>query len=173
MSVIAEILSTTERRHQRAAVARRMLDKAADVAPTLDWAMLGLAPEWLALPEPALALLARRVGAVLCAPAVKLWIDGPRIAAARTALGDAFLQALLAEHDVPAIEPAGRPRLDAAEQVGALLQATGAGVLLASLAPGPLQRAASGVLGASVAIAMPPAVAHSLIARAHALEAMA
>ena len=172
MSALAAIDAGTRRR-QRAAIARRVLDKAPGAASALDWAMLGVAPEWLALPEPALALLARRVGAVLCAPAVKLWIDGPRIAAARAALGDAFLQALLAERDVPAIEPAGRPRLDAAEQVAALLQATGAGVLLASLAPGALQRAASDVLGPAVTLAMPPALAHTLIARAQALEAHA
>jgi len=166
-AVIDEVL----RRHHRAAVARRVVEKAPAVAAELDWGQLALAPQWLALNESGLGTFARRVGAVLCAPAVRLWIDRPRIAAARAALGDGFLHALLADRDVPALDAGGQPRLDSAERVPTLLQATGSGVLLASLPMGALRRAASDVLGPAVDLAIPAAVALSLIERTHALEA--
>jgi hypothetical protein len=159
------------RRAVRAAAARRLLGAAPDCAGTLDWDTLAQSPHWLALPEAALARFARRLGAVLCAPAVKLWIDGPRIAAARAALGDAFLQALLAEPDVPAIDAGGRARQESAERLPGLLQAGGAGVLLASLPAGPLRRAAAALLGPAVDLALTPALAHTLIARTQALAA--
>src|SRR5207244_226909 len=78
-------LNPPERRARRAMIAHRLMAKAADAAAVLDWETLDRAPGWLGLPEGALALCARRIGAVLCAPALRLWIDGPRIAAARAA----------------------------------------------------------------------------------------
>jgi hypothetical protein len=167
-AVIDEML----RRQHRAAVARRVVEKAPAVAAELDWGLLAVAPAWLALSEADLGVFARRVGAVLCAPAVRLWIDGPRIAAVRSAVGGDFLQALLAETDVPAIEAGGQPRLDSAERVPTLLQATGSGVLLAALPHGALRRAASDVLGPAVDLAIPADVARSLIERTRSLEAM-
>lgn len=164
-------IDAAQRRGLRAAIARRLLHKAPAAAATLDWAMLGTAPEWLAMPEPALALFARRIGALSCAAAMQLWIDGARIAAARMALGAPFFQALLAERGLPAVPPAGLPRLDVAEQVGPLLQAAGAGVLVASLPPGTLQRAAGDVVGPFLTLQVAPALAHALIDRTRALEA--
>jgi len=161
------------RRLHRAAVARRALDKAADAAAALDWAMLDAAPAWLGLPEPALSLFARRVGARLYARDMRLWIDGARITAARKALGDAYLQALLAEPDAPAFEGPGRPRLDSADRVATLLQAAGSGVLLASMTPSALRRVASDVLGPAIDLPMTPAEAQALIERALAVEAAA
>jgi len=168
---VRETALARERRAVRAAAARRLLAAAPDCAAALDWDALAEAPHWLALPQPALARFARRVGAVLCAPAVKLWIDGPRIAAARAALGDDFLQALLDEADVPVVDAGGRARQESAERLPALLQAGGAGVLLASLPHGPLRRAAAAVLGPAVELALTPALAHTLVARTQALAA--
>jgi hypothetical protein len=169
MSATPEI-AAGERRRRRAALARRVLEKAPSAAAALDWAQLGSAPDWLALSEPALALRARRIGALLCAPAMRLWIDGRRLSAARAALGDAYLQAVLDRRDVPAVEPADRPRLDAAEHVGPLLQATGGGVLLASLAPGALQRVATDLLAPVATLEIAPVLAESLMAQARVLE---
>jgi len=170
---VPEVAEASKRRGRRAAVARRLLAKAADAAATLDWDTLDRAPEWLALREAALAAFERRVGALLCAPALRLWIDGPRIAAARAALGDAFLRALLAEHDKPAVDAGAPapPRLQSAERVATLLQAAGAGVLLASLPAGPLRRAATGVLSAGIPLTMVPELAQALVARTWAIAA--
>lgn len=162
------------RRAQRAAFAHRLLEKAPDSAAALDWDMLDRVPAWLSLPPHALATLERQVGAVLCAPALRLWIDGPRIAAARSALGEAFMRALLAQPDAEALPGAPtRPRLEAAAQIGALLQTAGAGVLLATLAPGPLRRTAGSMLSSSAALFMEPALAQALVSRALAISSAA
>ncbi len=139
----------------------------------LSWDMLDRAPFWLGLPEAALATFECQVGAMLCAPALRLWIDGPRLAAARAALGDAFLQTLLAQPDADSI-PIGLidcPRIDAAGQVSTLLQATGAAVLLASMPHGALRRAADKALAPAEASPMAEALAHALVARAQGVAA--
>ena len=156
-----------ERRRRRAACAERLLAKAPEAAPSLDWDALDHAPPWLGVPEPMLAAFQRRVGAVLCAPALRLWIDGPRLAAARAALGDPFLHALLAAPDFPDLHAAtaAPPRLDAAERIGALLQAAGGGVLLASLPDGPLRSAAGAAMAPAVPLLMGAELAQALVAR--------
>jgi hypothetical protein len=50
------------------------------------------------------------------------------------------------------------------------LRASGAGVLLASLAPGALQRAAADILAPVATVQMAPAIAQALIERVRALE---
>ncbi|WP_280156089.1 hypothetical protein [Piscinibacter sp. XHJ-5] len=173
MSALASADAASQRRQLRAAVAQRLLAKAPAAAAALDWDMLGQAPLWLAMSDAALTQFARQVGAVLCAPALRLWIDARRLAAARAALGETFLQALLAQPDVPAIEPqlSNALRLDTPEQVGALLQAAGAGVLLASLPPGLLQAAAAALMAPAAALAMPASTAQALVSRARQLAA--
>jgi hypothetical protein len=158
------------RRHRRAAVARRLLAAAPDAAGSLDWDALDTAPTWLSLSDSELMVLARQVGAMLCAASVRLWIDGARLGAARTALGAPFLKALLALPDAQVLprNVAPCPRIDGAEQVAPVLRTSGLGVLLASLPSGPLRRAASALLG-STASAMAPALAQALVSRAQTL----
>ena len=171
MSAPAPVDTARQRRHLRAAVAQRLLAKAPEAAAALDWDLLGQAPVWLALGDAALAAFERQVGAVLCAPAMRLWIDGRRLAAARAAVGDPFMQALLAQPDLPALDPgmSSALRLDAPEHVGALLQSTGAAVLLASLTPGLLHAAAARVVSPALTLALQPSRAQALIARARQL----
>jgi hypothetical protein len=163
-----------DRRQRRAATAQRLLSGAPDAVAALDWDSLDSGPAWLALPEAALATFQRRVGAVLCAPTLRLWIDGPRLGAARVALGESFLQALLARRDWPALprDVVAQPRIDVAEQVGVLLQVAGAAVLLASLSQGPLRRVVSAAMTPRVAsAAMAPDVAQTVVALTQTLVA--
>lgn len=168
----AAIAAMRERRRHRAAVAQRLLSKAGDAVAGVDWDTLDRAPEWLALAEPQLAAVMRQVGAVVCAPQIRLWIDGPRVAAVRGALGEAFLRALAAQRDLPSLpaDIAPQARIDKAEQVAAQLQSSGAAVLLAALPDGPLRRAATAALS-SAAAPMTGELAQSLIQRARALSA--
>jgi hypothetical protein len=165
-----------DQRRRRAAVARRLLTRehgaGSDLA-AVDWDSLLAAPDWLALPEPQLVGLQCRVGALLCAPTIRLWIDGQRLAAARAVLGAPFLQALLA---LPAAQVlprnvAASPRIDSAEQVGTQLRAAGAGVLLAALPSGPLRHSVEAAWAPCTASAMAGVLAQSLLARAQALVA--
>jgi len=160
------------RRRHRATIARRLLAAAPHAAAGLDWDTLDAAPAWLALGDAELMVLARQVGAVLCASSIRLWIDGARIGAARTALGASFLQALQTLPDTQVLprNVAPCPRIDSAEQVAPMLRTSGVGVLLASLPGGPLRRAAVATLG-STASAMAPALAQALVARAQSLTA--
>jgi hypothetical protein len=158
------------RRRNRATLARRLLAAAPDAASSLDWDALDAAPAWLAMSEPELMVLARQVGAVLCAASIRQWIDGARLGAARAALGAPFLQALLAMPDAQVLprNVAPCPRIDTAEQVAPMLRTSGLGVLLASLPSGPLRRAATALLG-SAASTMAPALAHTLVSRAQTM----
>jgi hypothetical protein len=155
-----------ERRRRRAAVAALLLERAPAAAATLDWDALDAAPAWLAQPGAALDSLACRVGAVLCGPALRLWIDTGRLTAARAALGDAFLRALLAQPDLPGAPPA--PRIASAAQVSASLQAWGAAVLLATL-PAALRGAAAAALPHPAPLPIDAATAQALVGRAMAL----
>jgi len=158
------------RRRRRAAVARRLLAVAPEAAAALDWEALDAAPGWLAMSDTDLMVLARQVGALLSAASIRLWIDGARIAAARTALGGPFLQALqaLPEAQVLPRNVAPSPRIDSAEQVAPLLRTSGLAVLQASLSNATLRRAAASMLG-NHASTMAPALAQSLVARAQTL----
>jgi hypothetical protein len=155
-------LDVHERRARRAALAMLAIEHAPALAPTLDWDTLDAAPAWLAQPTASFDELARRAGAVLCAPAMRLWIDSARLAAARAAVGDVFLRALLARPDVPAL-PRG-PRIDTAADVAAALPSAGAAVLLAAL-PAALRGVASFVLPTPTLVAIDDATARAVIDR--------
>ena len=159
------------KRRQRAAFAQRLLSKAPDSAALLDWDSLDHAPAWLGLPETELTTFQCQVGAVLHAPALRLWIDGPRLGSARLVLGDAFLQALLAQPDSAAIpiDLVGCPRIDSPSLVGALLKAAGASVLLASMPHGSVRRVAGAALAPTNASPIAQALAQSLVSQAQAL----
>jgi hypothetical protein len=158
-------------RRRRAAVAQRLLAQAPDCVDTLDWQALDAAPEWLGLPDPEFARLRARVGAVMCVASLRLWIDGARLAAARTAVGEAFLKNLLAQPATPMnpLDLAAQPRIDVAGQVHTLLQLAGSSVLLAALPSGLLRRAACAALTPALPSTMAAELARSLIARATAL----
>jgi hypothetical protein len=156
------------RRQQRAAVAQRLRTQAPDAVATLDWDALDDAPGWLALPDAELARFECQVGAMLYAPALRLWIDGARLNAARAALGAPFLQALRALPSTQVLpnNVAPCPRIDSAEQVAPLLRGAGASVLLASMLPGPLRLVVGAALAPATPAPMAGPLAHSLIARA-------
>ncbi len=156
-----------ERRRQRAALAQRLRQRAPDAVGTLDWDALDAAPAWLALPEDELTRFECQVGALLCAPLLRLWIDGARLNAARSAVGAPFLQALRALPSTQILpgNVAPSPRIDHAEQVAPLLRAAGASVLLASMLPGPLRLVVGTALAPATPAQMAGPLAQSLIAR--------
>ena len=159
--------AASARRH-RTMVAARLIHQAPRLAATLDWDTLDNTPTWLSLPDDELTALQCRIGALLYSRAMRLWIDGARLGAARAVLGEPFLHGLLTQPDAAAV-PAGAmklPRIETALQVGPLLRATGASVLLASLPAGPLQGAAAALLAPAVAAEMHPELAQTLISRA-------
>lgn len=160
-----------QRRCLRAAVAERLMAHAPAAAAELDWDALDAAPAWLAWPEAQATALQCRVGALICAPTIRLWIDAPRLAAAARVVGTEYLQALLALPDQQVLprDLADCPRIDCPEQVAALLRAAGAAVMLAALPVGPLRRAVSSTLAPITASPMAGALAESLVARAQRL----
>jgi hypothetical protein len=164
-------LDVRERRRRRAAVATRLATGNADAVAVVDWHMLDAAPAWLALRDAELATLQRRIGALLYAPEIRLWIDHARLAAARTALGETFMQALLAQRDLLAfpIDAGARPRINAADQVPVQLQLAGAAVLLASLPQGPLRQAMSTAWTTVAAAPMAAELAQSYVTRGQSL----
>jgi len=142
-------------------------------AADLDWDALDAAPDWLAWPEAQALALQYRVGALLCAPTIRLWIDAPRLAAAARVVGAEYLQALLSLPDQQVLprDLADCPRIDRPEQVAPLLRAAGAAVMLAALPAGPLRRAVASTLAPITASPMAGALAESLVARAQRLAA--
>lgn len=170
--VATEPTAAARLRRHRAAVARRLIERAPDAVAALDWDACDRAPAWLALDDAGLTTFQCRVGAVLCARALRLWIDGPRLAAARAILGDDFLAQVLAQPDSASIPLGlvGAPRIDSATQVGPALQSAGASVLLASLAHGPLRQAVGVMLAPAAPSTMTHELADTLVARAHALD---
>jgi hypothetical protein len=161
------------KRQQRAMVAQRLRSRAADMVASLDWDALDAAPGWLALPDAELQRFEAQVGAMLCAPMLKLWIDGPRLTAARNALGTGFLQALRALPSTQMLPSnvAPCPRIDSANQVAPQLRSAGASVLLASMQPGPLRLVVAAAMAPAAPAAMVGPLAQSLIAHAISLAA--
>jgi hypothetical protein len=163
-------------RAHRAEVAQRLLGSAPEAVAAIDWDALERAPGWLALPAAALETLQRRLGAMWCAPALRLWIDRTRLEAARRAVGASFLDAVLANDNAGAAL-AHRTVLELeyvpARELGTLLQSIGAAVLAASLRDGALHDLAPAVLGQPAAIDIAPATAAALVERAQALGAAA
>jgi hypothetical protein len=167
-------IEVRERRRHRAAIAARLLASGADAAvAAIGWQLLETAPAWLALPDAKLATLQRQIGALIYAPEIRLWIDRPRLNAARAALGEAFMQTLLAQRDLLAFpqDTGIRPRIECAEHVPTHLQVAGASVLLASMPKGPLRDAVSAAMAPTAAMPMGNEMAQSLVARAQALAA--
>jgi hypothetical protein len=156
-----------QRRHRRAAVAQLLLVGAPAAAGTLDWDALDTAPAWLARTASSLATLQCQVGAVLLAPAMRLWIDSGRLAAARAVLGEGFLRAALDQVDLAAV---AAPRIASASQVGAALQSAGAAVLLATL-PAVLRGPAAGAMTPPAGVTIAESTAQAVVARALSLAA--
>ncbi|HSI56252.1 MAG TPA: hypothetical protein VLA16_01765 [Ideonella sp.] len=157
------------RRH-RAQVATQLLAEAPQVAAALDWAALGQAPDWMALAGDARQLFVRRVGSVMLAPALRLWIAATPVAAARAALGASWWRQLLQRDGWPAMpaQAAAWPADTALDEAGVsgLLHGAGAAVLLATLPHGALRHAASQWLAPVAALLMPAPAAHTLLALA-------
>jgi hypothetical protein len=135
---------TLERHRRRGAVAARLLDAAPDAAAALDWDALDRAPAWLAVSDAELALEQRRIGVVLNKVAIRLWIDRRRLAAARSAVGEAFLRAALADGTAP---DAARDRgievssIAGDGDVGEWLRQAGAAVQVAAMSDSELRHA--------------------------------
>jgi hypothetical protein len=166
-------LDVRERRRRRAVVAARLLASGADAISAIDWDMLDKAPAWLALPEADLATLQRQVGALAYASEMRLWIDGARLGAARAALSEAFMQALLGQRDLVAFPPdaLALPRIDHASKVPTNLQIVGAAVLLASMPQGSMRRVVTAAMAPTAPAPMATEIAQSLVNRAQALAA--
>jgi hypothetical protein len=98
---------------------------------------------------------------------MRLWIDGPRLAATRVLLGEAVLDDLMS-HPESAM-PFGLTqcvRIESATQVGPALRASGVSVLLAALPRGPLRDALCHCLAPVEPSRMTPELAETLILRA-------
>ena len=133
-------LSPAALRERRAAVSQRLIDLAPHAAEAIDWDTLDRAPDWLALPDASFLILQARLGALLHLPALRLWIDGPRLAATRVLLGEAVLDDLLS-HPESAMPFGLTPcaPIESAARVGPALRAAGTSVLLAALPRGALR----------------------------------
>jgi hypothetical protein len=158
-------------RRRRALAAQYVLARAPAAAAELDWDALAQAPDWLVAQGPAFEC---RVGAMLCVAEIRLWIDAPRLAAARRVLGASFLQALLAQPDSPgAALLAPLPRIVGAEQVAPRLREVGASVVLAALADGALGAALEQALAPLHPLPIAAALAQSLVERTAAMAGAA
>ncbi|NRF67257.1 hypothetical protein HLB44_09705 [Aquincola sp. S2] len=163
-------LATAALRHRRATLAQRLMDLAPAAVEAVDWDALDRAPDWLALPDAAFLILQARLGALLHLPAMRLWIDGPRLVAARALLGEAVFGDLLLQPE--SAMPFGLTplaRIESAAQVGPRLRAAGVAVLLAALPQGALRDAVCRALAPVEPARMTPELAETLIVRARAL----
>jgi hypothetical protein len=167
------VQSGLERHRRRGAIAARLLDAAPDAAAALDWDALDRGPAWLAVPDHELALEQRRIGAVLHAAAIRLWIDRRKLAAAQAAVGDAFLRALLADCTAPGVGGDTEIAADGCRDVAAWLRQAGAAVQAAAISDNPLGPAAQIALcgRAGGGLQMPAGAARGLIERARRLGA--
>lgn len=163
------------RRH-RAAVAETLLRSGRTSAHAVDWASLGEAPAWLGWPAPMLERFALRVGTVMLAPALRLWIAMPAIKTAQAAMGGDWWARLMAHGAWPEV-PIDWPhalgleaqRLDA-QELAATFRAAGHAVLLATLPHGSLRHAASEALAPLGHVVMPQVQALALVDLTTALE---
>jgi len=162
-----------ERCRRRGAIAARLLGAAPDAAAALDWDALDRGPAWLAVPDTELALQQRRIGAVLHTTAIRLWIDRRKLAAARAAVSDAFLRALLADSAAPDVAPRSVSAGDTCSDVAEWLRQAGAAVQAAAISDSPLGQAAGIALcgRADGALQVPAEAARRLIERASRIGA--
>ena len=158
---------TAAQRERRAAIAQRLIDLAPRDVEAIDWDALDAAPDWLALPDASFLILQARLGALLHLPAMRLWIDGPRLAATRVLLGEAVLDDLMS-HPESAMPFGLTPcaPIASATQVGPALRAAGVSVLLAALPRGALRDALCRGLAPVEPSRMTPELAATLIVRA-------
>ena len=162
-----------ERHRRRGAIAARLLEAAPDAAAALDWDALDRAPAWLAVSDPDLALDQRRIGAVFNTVEIRLWIDRRKLAAARTAVGDAFLRALLADCAAPDVSCHTVTAGDGGSDVAEWLRQAGAAVQAAAICDSPLRHAAEIALcgHAGDALPLPAEAARSLVEHARRIGA--
>jgi hypothetical protein len=167
------IAACRARRARRACIARRLVAGASDAVADLSWEALDRAPDWLTLPDDALRDFLRRVGASMYAPALRMWIDGARLAAARDLLGAEVLAALLARPDTGSIdeESSELPPIDGAAAIAPVWRLVGAGVALASLPQDTLRQAAAAALAPAADTTVSPDRAGTIVAQAQALVA--
>ncbi len=157
-----------QRRGQRAQAAGLLasLKPPAESAQPLDWALLLEVPEWCDWPPSRREHLVLIAGALFAAPAMRLWIEARRIAAARSIIGADAFDRVMAHESLPH----AAPELPAEEDIRALLQAAGAGVLLGGLSHDGLRNSLAPLLPTSAG-ALPHTVAAALTADALALVA--
>lgn len=178
VAAMAAPARASERWGQMSRLAERLLAGAPRAANNLSWSALESAPAWLGWRHAELLALQRRVGAVFCAPALRLWIDRSRVLALRAALSTGFVQALLRGSDRvhAAVLPLQLPdwplgeETQTPEAVAELLRSCGAAVLVCTLPHGPLRHAASQALAPLAELMMPAAHAQTLVAHALALS---
>ena len=161
-------------RQHRARVAAQLLAEQPERAAGLDWDTLARAPAWMGWPAATRALFIRRVGSVLLAPGLRLWIAAAPIAAARQALGAAWWQQLLQARDWPPLPaqttPAPADAVLDSTGVDRLLHEAGAAVLLASLPHGALRHLASQWLAPVAPMVLAGAAAQRVLLRTEQLH---
>jgi hypothetical protein len=160
------------RRAHRAAVARVLAEGPLGSAPDtagVDWSELAELPAWCLWPDQARLRLVRVVGALFAAPGMRLWIDGRRIAIARTLIGTATLARVMACPALPIQAPAVPPAGD----LQRLFDSSGRAVLLGSLGAAWMRTVAAPLLplGDARTALCPPAIARPLVEQALALVA--
>ncbi len=155
------------RRTHRAAVALALSTRAPREAAAVDWDVLGQAPAWLALDEGTSRMLRRRVGSVLLAPALRLWISASRVQAARAALGEDWWARLLRHDAWPSWSsrqgewPSGAS--SSPDGVAGVLEEAGSAVLLGTLPHGALRSAAAAALAPVADLALSPPQAQAVL----------
>ncbi len=159
------------RRAHRAAVARALLQGPAEPASSaaIDWGQLADLPAWCLWPDAPRLRLVRVVGALFAAPGMRLWIDGRRLAIARTLIGTGTLARVMACPSLPTQAPAVPPAGD----LQRLFDGAGRAVLLGSLDEAWMRGVAAPLLPPADArtALCPPPIARPLVAQALALLA--
>jgi len=161
------VVSQSEQRRLMAASASRMLDAGDELCLHLDWYTLSQCPDWLGLPDPVFASLQRRLGAIVYAAQIRLWIDQPRLSAARQAVGAPWLHRLCSQRAILPLPMEGfeSESIDKPEQVVGALSRAGAALLAANIAPGALHDAFVAALGVKAEIEINPDLVKTMIQR--------
>lgn len=163
----AGIRQRRSRRTQAAGLLATLKPAADESVQPLDWALLLEVPEWCHWPSSRREYLVLIAGALFAAPAMRLWIEARRIAAAKSVIGADAFDKVMAHESLPH----AAPQLPAGEDIRELLQAAGAGVLLGSLSHDGLRNGLAALLPPPVGT-LPHTVAAALTADALVLVAM-
>ena len=150
-----------------AASASRMLDAGDELCLHLDWQALSQCPDWLGLPDPVFASLQRRLGAIVYAAQIRLWIDQPRLRAARQAVGAPWLHRLCSQRAIVPLPMEGfeLEPIEKADQVVGALSRAGVALLAANIAPGALHDTFVAALGVKSEIEINPELVNTMIRR--------